>query len=299
MFKQLAAPFLEPLQKPRERKIILIYMVLALLFLVYIWNSKEAFLKGNGYGIPHRIAKSAASRTEQISRLQKQRSKLRHNRTRAAQLQKQIVTNRQMQQRQQRRLHRYFRYLGWFLSAFLVLFVIPALFIRWLPGYSRADFGLAVGDWRLALRIGTVFFLFMSLLVVLLIVLGEKNFLQYYPMFAKRLPPLPGEHFWVWFLLLEAGYLLYFVGWEFYFRGLLIFPLREQLGSAAALIGVLPFAVMHAGKPLPEAVGSIIAAWALGVLALRTGSFWVCALLHFMVAFLMDLGAALARGLFV
>ena len=59
-------------------------------------------------------------------------------------------------------------------------------------------------------------------------------------------------------------------------------------GLAAILTQVLPFAVMHLGKAEPEALGSIIAAVALGVLALRTRSFWYGAVIHGIVAVLMD-----------
>jgi len=64
-------------------------------------------------------------------------------------------------------------------------------------------------------------------------------------------------------------------------------------------LGILPFAIMHAGgKPIAEAFGSILAAYFLGLLVLKVRSFWVCPLIHFMVAFSMDLIAAFHRGLF-
>lgn len=300
VWKQLVTPFIEPFRQPGEGRLIVYYLLISLLFLLYIWGSKEAFLKHKGFGIPAAVSRQAAVSTK--TKVRKLDARLRRPGIAAAEqarLRKELQQERAVLAQAPQRIQRFARYGGWFFSAFLLLFVIPAAAILAWPGVRAADFGLALGDWRLALKIGGVFFAVMAAAVAVLLLAGEKNFLQYYPMFAKRMPPLPGGGFAGWFVLLEAGYLLYFVGWEFFFRGLLIFPLREKLGSAAALVGVLPFAIMHAGKPVPEALGSIAAAWMLGVLALRTGSFWICAVLHFLVAFLMDLGAAAVRGLFV
>jgi membrane protease YdiL (CAAX protease family) len=49
---------------------------------------------------------------------------------------------------------------------------------------------------------------------------------------------------------------------------------------------------MHMGKAEPEALGSIVAGVALGVLALRTRSFWYGVLVHASVAVWMDLLSA-------
>jgi membrane protease YdiL (CAAX protease family) len=62
--------------------------------------------------------------------------------------------------------------------------------------------------------------------------------------------------------------------------------------AGAVLVQVAPFTVMHFGKPELEALGSVVAGVALGLLALRTRSFWYGALTHAVVAVTMDvLGA--------
>jgi membrane protease YdiL (CAAX protease family) len=48
---------------------------------------------------------------------------------------------------------------------------------------------------------------------------------------------------------------------------------------------------MHAGKPGPEAIGSIVAGVALGILALRNRSFIPGAILHWSVAATLDIFA--------
>ncbi len=61
------------------------------------------------------------------------------------------------------------------------------------------------------------------------------------------------------------------------------------MGNHAIWVQLLPFVLMHTGKPEIEAFASIVAGIALCVLALRTRSFWYGALLHAAVAGTMDL----------
>lgn len=189
-------------------------------------------------------------------------------------------------------------YLGWFLSSFIILFVIPMIFITLNKKLKFSDFGLIGGDKKYSRKILLFFSLFMLILVILIVIFKVSSFLKYYPMYGKHLSNTAKSNFLPWFIVLEIGYLLYFIGWEFYFRSLILFPLYKKIGSLAALFGVLPFAIMHAGKPVPEAFGSIIAAYLLGILVLKTKNFWVAPIMHFIVAFSMDLGAALSKGYF-
>ena len=93
----------------------------------------------------------------------------------------------------------------------------------------------------------------------------------------------------------ELGYVCYFFGWEFLFRGFLTLVLARYIGALAIVVQVVPFALLHVGKPQPEALGSIVAGIALAILALRTRSIWWGFLLHAAVALSMDAAALIAR----
>jgi len=193
----------------------------------------------------------------------------------------------------------YIKYLGWFLSGFFFLFVVPIIVISLNKNLKFSDFGLVGGEKDISRKILLLFSLFMLTIVTVIVVFKIKIFLNYYPMYGKHLlSPASKNNFITWFFVMEAGYLLYFIGWEFFYRSLLLFPLYKKIGSLAALFGVLPFAIMHARKPIPEAFGSIIAAYLLGILVLKTKNFWVAPIMHFIVAFGMNLGAALVKGYF-
>jgi membrane protease YdiL (CAAX protease family) len=93
------------------------------------------------------------------------------------------------------------------------------------------------------------------------------------------------------FLLYEFSYiLLYYVGWEFFFRGYMLFGLREKFGDTyAILLQVIPSSLLHFNKPEPEFLGSIILGLVLGYLALRTRSILYPIIIHAYIGVSTDL----------
>ena len=79
-------------------------------------------------------------------------------------------------------------------------------------------------------------------------------------------------------------------------RGFLIFALARYVGSLAIFVMVVPYAMIHFGKPMAECVGSIIAGTVLGTMALRTGSIAGGVVVHCGVAWGMDLFALAQNG---
>jgi membrane protease YdiL (CAAX protease family) len=81
---------------------------------------------------------------------------------------------------------------------------------------------------------------------------------------------------------------------EFFFRGFLLFALARYLGPLAIFVMIVPYAMIHFGKPLAECLGSILAGIALGTVALRTASIYGGVAVHCAVAWSMDLFALAA-----
>jgi hypothetical protein len=115
-------------------------------------------------------------------------------------------------------------------------------------------------------------------------------FLRTYPKYAGA-----GES-WAQFLLWEIAYGFQFLMLEFFFRGFLIFALARYVGSLAIFVMIVPYAMIHFGKPFAECVGSIFAGIALGTVALRTGSIWGGVAVHCAIAWSMDLFALAQSG---
>jgi hypothetical protein len=61
------------------------------------------------------------------------------------------------------------------------------------------------------------------------------------------------------------------------------------MGSSAIFVMIIPYCMIHYGKPMAETLGAIIAGTVLGTLAMRTRSIWGGVLIHVGVAVTMDL----------
>ena len=68
----------------------------------------------------------------------------------------------------------------------------------------------------------------------------------------------------------------------------MLFGLEEKFSYYAVLIQMVPFVILHNGKPDIETFSAIIAGIALGIMALRTRSFIYGAIVHFGVMFGID-----------
>lgn len=107
-----------------------------------------------------------------------------------------------------------------------------------------------------------------------------------------------GESLWPWFVAWEILYALQFLGLEIFYRGFMVHGLKARLGHASIFVMMLPYMMIHYGKPLPECVGSIIAGFVLGTMSMKSGAIWWGAALHIIVAWTMDFLSLWHRGYF-
>jgi membrane protease YdiL (CAAX protease family) len=143
------------------------------------------------------------------------------------------------------------------------------------------DFGVIIGDYKLGLKVTTY---------VILLFLPILWFISSIESFNSTQPHLQqAKLHWNIFLIYEIGMLLYMIGWEFIWRGYMLFGLEKKFGYYAVFIQMIPFVILHFGKPEMETFGAIFGAIGLGILALKTRSFIYCVLIHFLVMFSLDL----------
>ena len=167
-----------------------------------------------------------------------------------------------------------FKHAYW--SAFVLIFYgcIPFLYLRFVKpqvGPSSMGLGLsgALAHWRVYVAI------YLAILIPLFFVSEMEAFQAYYPIYK------PAGKSMTRLLLWEAIYLPTFLAVEFLFRG--FFP-------------IMPYCMIHFGKPIPETLGAIVAGLALGWLALFTRSIWLGVAIHVSVALTMDLLSLWQKG---
>jgi membrane protease YdiL (CAAX protease family) len=169
--------------------------------------------------------------------------------------------------------------------------VLPAALVALLPGERLADYGLRIRGIGRHLWIYVV--LFLAVLPLIVVVSFLPDFQAYYPFLRHGT-----RHAWGWRVLLtwELLYAGQFVALEFFFRGFLLQSLRRQIGVYAIFAAVVPYCMIHYGKPFLEANAAIVAGVVLGTLALRTRSIWCGCLVHVSVAVTMDVAALIQKN---
>lgn len=159
---------------------------------------------------------------------------------------------------------------------FIVYFIIPLLLTVFLFREHPKNYGFTFGDWKLGLIYAV---LGAALMTPVIYFLGKcsGDMKTYY---MKLLPGLP----WTTFLDL--------IGWEFFFRGWILFAYLRRFGHDALWLHAAPFALAHIGKPDIETLSTIFGGFAFGWVAYRTKSFFWSFLIHWFIATFIILAAA-------
>jgi membrane protease YdiL (CAAX protease family) len=169
-------------------------------------------------------------------------------------------------------------------GGYLVPLALWPLFFR---RDSLLDFGLRPRAFR---EHAWIYALCVVLMVpILLVVSRQPDFVNYYPIYK-----LAGRS-WLDFLVWEALYIAQFLTLEIFFRGWWIRATRV-FGVGAIWSMVVPYCMVHYGKPYLEACGAIVAGVVLGSLSMRTRSIYAGFLVHCTVAILNDVLALDRRG---
>ena len=184
--------------------------------------------------------------------------------------------------------YRLISYLYWAVSSVLVRILAPCLVIWLILKERPGDFGYRVRGTAKHAWIYLV--LFVAMLPVVAAVSLTQSFQIKYPMYGQAILG------WHHFIPYEIAYGIQFFGVEAFFRGFLTFGLYQRFGYYALLVMVIPYSMVHFGKPPLEVFAAIPAGLLLGFLALRTGSWLYGALLHWAVGITMDLAAILQKG---
>lgn len=174
------------------------------------------------------------------------------------------------------------------LMAFVLFFGIGLVFTKFIAKEKISNFGFRKGNCKLGMiicLIGIPIAIICGLTTVL-----DKGMTNAYPLinFATY------NEFWQ-IGLYFVSYFLYYVGWEYLFRGVLYFSSEKKCGTLGSiLLTTLISALIHTsiggfGKPMIETLSAIPAGIIFGYIAYKTRSIFPSLILHMIVGFSTDL----------
>jgi hypothetical protein len=163
---------------------------------------------------------------------------------------------------------------------FVIFFVTPLLIIKFLFKQKLTTYGINFNNKPIGLKIALITIAIM--LPVVWVVSSFPSFQRTYP-YANMV-----RDNWNLFIVYEACLILYLFAWEFIWRGFVLFGIEKIFGFYAIFIQMIPFTILHNGKPALETFGSILAGFLLGLLAIRTRSVLYGVLIHVAVMFMID-----------
>jgi membrane protease YdiL (CAAX protease family) len=155
----------------------------------------------------------------------------------------------------------------------LVLYLLaPLFYIVVVLRESPAQYGFRLGEWKTGLLFLAAGLSLITLLAFLLTRGGQVQ--AYYS--QRSLKPA------------EMGLLaLQTIGWEFIFRGFLLYALLRLAGTAGIVLQAVPFTLMHFGAPEIETLSCIFGGTLFGYVAWRTRSFIYPFILHTFLSILI------------
>lgn len=154
------------------------------------------------------------------------------------------------------------------LDRFILYLLIPLAFIIIVLRENPREYGFQFGDWKAGLALtGIVILIAAPILYVT--ASADPSMQKYYEWLLG--PELPKHAF------------LDLIGWEFIFRGWLLFGYARKYGHDALWLQSVPFALAHIGKPEIETLSTIFGGFLFGLVAWRTKSFIYPFLIHYFI----------------
>ncbi len=171
------------------------------------------------------------------------------------------------------------------LAQWVLGFAIPVAVLVLIFRRRPVEIGLGAGDVKLGLAIAAIYAPIVAAATWLLS--DTAPFLDKYPgLDAAR-------DAWTVFLGYQLSMLIYWIGWEYLWRGFVLFGTRHTFGVYAIFIQMIPFALLHIRKPPVEAMLSIPGGLLLGLLIWRCRSFWIAVPIHAFQMLTIDLWCTL------
>ena len=178
----------------------------------------------------------------------------------------------------------------WAAAQILAYTLLPIAAIKLVLGDSIRNYGLRMKG--IGSHGGTYMILLALSIPFVVLASFTAAFQAKYPFYDLA----PGEGLWPGMTLWWVFYALQFVALEFFFRGFMVHGLSARFGYLSVFVMMVPYNMLHYGKPVAEALAAILGAIILGSLSLRSRSIWWGVAVHVGVAATMDVAALGHKG---
>lgn len=180
-----------------------------------------------------------------------------------------------------------YEFIYWFTGDFVTLFVIPFIIIKSIFKEQLCNYGINFNNAGYGIKI--ILLSMMIMIPVLWFASSSISFSEQYPLLVQAKNNMQA------FIIFQFFLLIFLFAWEFFWRGFMLFGLKKEFGYYAVFIQMIPFVILHNGKPMPETAGAILGGLFLGALAYRTGSFFYGYIIHYFILLSID-SLAILRG---
>ncbi len=170
------------------------------------------------------------------------------------------------------RAQAYSYYYQWSM-AFLLLGIIPAIIVKVGFRERLEEYGLKFKRPLIGLFIALLGIIFVTPFTYF----GAKNpdFYKVYPLVKNSFQSVEN------FAVAEFFYFLYYIGYEFFFRGFLFMGIRKHIGDWEAMgVSLMATVLLHVDRPQGEMAMAILAGIVFPVIVRKMKSLWPVILIH-------------------
>jgi len=180
------------------------------------------------------------------------------------------------------------QYYQWGMALFIIG-LIPALIVKFGFKERLADYGLQLRRPLMVLLITLLGVAFLTPFVYL----GSKNyqFQAIYPLVlnAGNSPASFGKSAFFYFL--------YYVGYEFCFRGFLFLGIKDDIGDWQALgVSLIATVLLHVSQPQAEMIMAVFAGVVFPLIVRKMRTIWPVIFIHAYAGIALDYWIIMARG---
>lgn len=168
-----------------------------------------------------------------------------------------------------------------YFSAFFLLGLISIAVVKFVFKETLNDYGISLGNWKEWLPVSLV----IGVVMILLSWASSKN-----PQFIAEYPLYKGAGDSIWMFIIHAFvYMVFYFGWEIFFRGFMQFGLTPRFGITGAIfVQTAISCIIHIGKPDAEIYSSIIGGLVWGIMVYRYKTILPAVFTHWLLGVSLD-----------